>query len=213
MTSYARSVVDQGYISFFCPHIDGSKKPCNREWPYFVVRHVAAMSSDEMKEFDTKLSENFLNKAAGIQRCLGCKTYCMRKRKSDIRVICPICTHKAGGKTYEFCWACSNRWYGSDQRNCGNENCDGTDERVKYLATCERKEIGGVKNVPKYRSCPKCGILIEHATACKHMDCRACKQSFCFVCLKLKNQDNSWPCGSSSARCEVAPPQTVLPGN
>ena len=67
-----------------------------------------------------------------------------------------------------------------------------------------------VPNVPSVRACDKCGSLINHKEACKHMKCR-CGYEFCFICLgKLDEKTGMWPCGLFSTSCQVAPRQTTV---
>jgi hypothetical protein len=53
---------------------------------------------------------------------------------------------------------------------------------------------------PQYRACVHCMTIIEHREACKHMSCKCCKKSFCWVCLSTI-RNGSWPCGSFNEYC------------
>ena len=56
MSQYARSLLEQGHHTFQCPHIDESGNVrCTRVWEWFMVRHVAALSDDEMLDFERLL--------------------------------------------------------------------------------------------------------------------------------------------------------------
>ena len=86
----------------------------------------------------------------------------------------------------------------------------GSDLRVQMLQNCGNKDVVGV-STPSLRACPHCGALVQHIEACKHMNCPACKQNFCFICLKVPSS-GSWQCGSYNAKCTPAPRQTRIPG-
>jgi len=83
--------------------------------------------------------------------------------------------------------------------------------KLQELKGCGTKTIASVTGCPNTRACPRCGALIYHIDQCKHMPCTTCGSSFCFVCLGLQNSDKTWPCGSSSDQCYVAPRQTFIP--
>src|SRR6218665_279448 len=153
MTSYCQSVLSRGQFKFYCPSVDeAGKGNCNREWDYFLVRHVACLSTDEMKEFEKKISDNYLKKADGIQICPGCKTWCFKGDDTGNYVRCPLCRKN-------FCWACLRDWFGSSNgQSCGNSDCDGRDSRTRILSNCPTKEIKGCLACPTMRACPKCGM-------------------------------------------------------
>ena len=55
---YARSLVEKGHFDFKCPHVDQrGKSDCPRVWEWFMVRHVAALSSMEMQEYEAMLGK------------------------------------------------------------------------------------------------------------------------------------------------------------
>lgn len=198
LTSFCRSIVDAGKFQFICPYVDKTTQVrCNKEWDYIEVRRFAVLTKEEQKYFETKISENYLQKAMGIQECPGCKSYCERANKKDKRVICKICTKKKGNR-FEFCWSCLHEWKTSGVDKCGNEECGGEDPRIRILRDSPLKDVVGVQT-PSCRACPQCGLLIEHTKACKHMVCR-CGTQFCFICLKLKDSKKGWQCGTYSAK-------------
>eukprot|EP00667_Euglena_gracilis_P016738 EG_transcript_17539 len=69
-----------------------------------------------------------------------------------------------------------------------------------------------IPNAPLRRACPRCGIIIEYESECKHMTCARCKHKFCFACLRDKAGHNDatykWSIGFA---CPVAPIQTRIP--
>ncbi|XP_076104094.1 uncharacterized protein LOC143072860 [Mytilus galloprovincialis] len=212
LTSYCRSLLTAGKYEFRCPYKKSANDPmCAQLWEFFTVRKLAVLKEEERNEFEIKISENYLRKAAGIQECPKCQTYCERRRKRDVRVICPICSKKGIG-LYEFCWYCLKTWIGSGTMQCGNLNCTGEDPRLRILKTCPMKIVVAVPNCPAVRSCPKCGLLIEHTSACKQMVC-PCGQKFCFICLKMADATGKYQCGSFNFKCGVAPIQTTVPGS
>ena len=141
------------------------------------------------------------NRDNSIQHCPECMCYCERISERQNVVRCSQCTQK-NGKPFDFCSLCSLPWTSGHQ-------CCKVNETLDILAKCEETTINGVK-CPGIRLCPKCGVLIEHKEACKHMTCLMCKQEFCFVCLRLKT--SSWQCGSHNSPCEPAPRQTAIVG-
>lgn len=222
MTSFCQSILSAGKFTFNCPYDLGhslrssqnstqsSQRVCNREWPYFVVRHVACLSEEEMKAFEKKASENYMNKAAGVQQCPGCRMWSYRGDTRSNRVRCVVCT-KRNTNPFEFCWACLSEW-DPEAVKCVNADCDGMDSRMRILRNCPEKDLEGRGQMaPSIRGCAKCGMLIEHKKDCKHMVC-VCGYGFCFICLKPRKTDGMWQCGAYSVDCTVAARQTSLPG-
>ncbi|XP_028402932.1 uncharacterized protein LOC114525716 [Dendronephthya gigantea] len=211
LTAYCRSLLTAGKFQFHCPYLGPNNTSyCGKEWDYVDVRRFAVLTEEERREFEKKLSENYLRKAIGIQECPKCKSFCERKSKKDRCVRCPVCTVKEK-KGFDFCWFCLHEWQGSaTNAKCGNTDCTGHDPRLKILQECPKKEIVGVAGCPSRRACIKCGLLIEHIRNCKHMKC-PCGQEFCFICLKSKAA-GKYPCGSFNTKCEVAAVQTQIPG-
>ena len=209
MTEYCRRRLSEGRYTFPCP--DAS---CTQTWEFFLVCHVTHFPAEERIKHEKKLAENYLNKAAGIQKCPGCFNYCRRKDGKNNCVVWPICT-KSNGNNIMFCWACLGEWKEAGAVKCGNDQCDGLDGRIRVLAKCGTKQMLETnQECPMIRCCPKCGTLIEHKQYCKHMDCPTCKHSFCFVCMLGKNPDGkTWTCGENYGVCTLAPRQTVLPGS
>jgi hypothetical protein len=210
LTTYCRSLLSAGKFIFLCPYVDPTNitKRCNKEWSYIEVRRFGVLSDDEQKEFETKISENYLKKAMGIQECPGCESLCERMNPKDKRLTCRICT-KEKGRRFDFCWHCLHEWRDSGTEKCGNEECSNEDHRLRILREAPEKYVVGVKT-PCRRACPQCGMLIEHLAQCKHMVCR-CGVQFCFICLKVKGEDG-WTCGFFNTKCESAPRQTNIPG-
>ncbi|XP_031557708.1 E3 ubiquitin-protein ligase arih1-like [Actinia tenebrosa] len=210
LTSYCRSLLDTGKSRFLCPYLSPDEPPvyCGKEWDYITVRRLAVLTSDEKKEFESKISENFLMKSAGIQECPRCMSMAERPEKK-VRVVCPLCTLRRG-TNFEFCWNCLREWKTTGTKKCGNEDCSGEDPRLKILRECKKKTVIGVENCPAIRACVKCGMLIEHIKNCKQMICR-CKAEFCFICLSTKTK-KGWSCGSYNQACKIAPIQTSVVG-
>ena len=201
-----------GKFEFRCPYKARTDEPfCDYLWEFFIVKKLAVLTKEEIKEFEIKICENYLWKAVGIQKCPGCSSFCERRNKKDQRVICPICTNKKK-KLYEFCWYCLKTWLTSGKTVCGNASCTGQDARLKILQTCPTKTVIGVPMCPDIRACPKCGLLIQHKDQCKQMEC-PCKQKFCFICLKVANENGRYQCGAWNMKCVVAPRQTTIPGD
>lgn len=212
LTTFCRSLLTAGKFEFRCPYKANPGDPfCDHLWEFFVVKKLAVLTKEEIKEFEIKICENYLWKAVGIQHCPGCSSFCERRNKKDRRVVCPICT-KDKKESYDFCWYCLKPWLTSSTTECGNASCTGQDPRLKILKTCPTKTVVGVPMCPDVRACPKCGLLIQHKDACKQMEC-PCKQKFCFICLTVANESGRYQCGSWNTKCVVAPRQTTIPGD
>ena len=210
LTAFCRSLLSAGKFQFICPYVDPQNSSrCNTEWSYIDVRRFAVLTPDEQKEFETKISENYLRKAMGIQECPGCHSLCERLDKKDKRVICKICT-KQKGRRFDFCWNCLHEWTTAGTDKCGNDECSGEDPRLRILREAPLKTVVGVQT-PSRRACPTCGMLIEHLTQCKHMVC-PCGNQFCFICLKLRGTDGRWNCGTYNSKCKSASRQINIPG-
>jgi len=211
MTDYCRDLLKKGRYRFFCPSTD--PKQCNREWEYFLVRHVARLTPEELQEVEKQVSKNYLKKAQGMQQCPGCQIWCLRAPDTGTCVRCQMCTN-VNGKRFDFCWWCLNTWKADNANQpCGNTGCDGRDARLKTLEMCPTKKINMCDDCPSIRGCPKCGILIEHKEKCGHMDCTNCGDyGFCFICLAEK-KNGKWQCSPWNETCDLAPRQTTLPGS
>ena len=209
LTAYCRSLLTAGKFQFLCPYVDPvNSARCNQEWTYIEVRRYGVLTAEEQKMFETKISENYLHKAMGIQECPGCGSLCERHNTKDKRVVCRVCTDEKKS-TYEFCWNCLHEWRSSGTQDCGNDECGGEDPRLRTLRDAPLKKVVGVETRGT-RACPNCGMLIEHIQACKHMSC-LCGTQFCFICLKMK-AGSTWSCGVFNSKCTPAPVQTSIPG-
>ncbi|CAH1244597.1 UBB [Branchiostoma lanceolatum] len=211
LTTFCESLLTAGKYVFKCPYIDPIEGKCRKEWPYLEVRRLAVLTADERKQFETKISDNYLRKGRGIQDCPKCHSFCGRINKKDKRVVCPLCS-ASDGVEFHFCWHCLHKWVGGGTETCGNDNCSGEDPRLKILRDCTKKTIVSVQDCPAVRACPKCGMLIEHEKDCKHMTC-VCGQKFCFICLKKPDQYGSYQCGSYNSPCEIADVQKTIPAD
>ncbi|XP_035679585.1 uncharacterized protein DDB_G0292642-like [Branchiostoma floridae] len=210
LTTYCESLLSAGKYIFKCPYISPTGGYCGKEWTYLEVRRLAVLTPDEKKQFETKISDNYLRKGMGIQECPKCHSLCERINKKHKRVVCPLCS-ASDGVEFHFCWHCLHQWVGGGIEKCGTAGCSGEDPRLKILRDCKKKTIVGVQGCPAVRACLKCGMLIEHEKACKHMAC-VCGQKFCFICLKPA-QNGSYQCGSYDSKCEIADVQKTIPGD
>ncbi|XP_002732174.2 putative E3 ubiquitin-protein ligase ariadne-2, partial [Saccoglossus kowalevskii] len=210
LTAYCKNLLTAGKFIFRCPYISPDSVYCGKEWAYVDIRRLAVLTPSEKKEFETKISSNYLRRAQGIQECPKCKSLCERVDVKARRVVCVLCS--ATEIKFEFCWYCLHEWKDvSSVVVCGNSSCSGEDPRLKILRECPKKCIVGVTQCPSRRACPSCGMLIEHETACKHMVC-PCGQKFCFICLTKPNSSGSYQCGTYNSKCRVAEIQTKVPG-
>ena len=72
------------------------------------------------------------------------------------------------------------------------------DKQFEMNDKVEKKKI--IIKEPRVRACPYCNTLIEHDKGCKHMECKNCKKSFCWICLD-KKENNAWKCGGAYDYC------------
>ncbi|XP_033727051.1 uncharacterized protein LOC117316527 [Pecten maximus] len=107
LTAYCEMELKSGKITFRCPYGDG-KEVCGRIWEYPQIRRLGVLTDAEKKEFETRLANNYLNKAVGIQQCPKCFSFCTPIDSKTIRCVCTIC--KKNGKSTEFCWYCLRIW-------------------------------------------------------------------------------------------------------
>ncbi|XP_066282987.1 uncharacterized protein [Branchiostoma lanceolatum] len=199
LTTYCESLLSAGKYVFMCPYIGPSGGYCGKEWPHLEVRRLAVLTAEEKKQFETKISDNYLHKARGWA-------------SRSAPMVCPLCSASDAVVEFHFCWRCLHKWVGGGIEKCGNDNCSGEDPRLKILRDCKRKTIVGVAACPAVRACLKCGMLIEHEKACKHMAC-VCGQKFCFICLTKPTLNGSYQCGLYNSPCEVADVQKTIPAD
>lgn len=206
MTDYCQSIFAHGKHEFICPY-----PGCNVEWQYFLVKHVANLTQQQMKEFEARISKSELSKDKRNQMCPRCQTWCRRDDLVNNCMECPNCTVVQGGRKYLFCWACLCEWKspGLQGNACGYPNC--LDNRIQILSTCPEKMILS-RMAPSVRGCPKCGTLYEYKEFCTQMHCSACNHFFCFYCLKGATTKAGLQCIPYNSTCAVASRQTVLPG-
>lgn len=183
---------------------------CGKEWPFHIIKQYGGAPSTELGQLELGISQNFLAASSEINQCRKCKTYFTRENSSINNVKCVVCSMQQKS-SYYFCWYCLQDWKNPlSSAACGNEGCGDT-VKLEKLRTSGKIKVSysGVETF-KLRACPNCGTIIELASGCKQMHCKACSQDFCFVCLRMKSQ-GSWSCGSNSTVCVAAPPQTVIP--
>lgn len=217
LTGWCRSLMDQGQYEFFCPApVNGTNEKCNKEWPYTEIRKLALLTDEEQADFEETLPRLAAARYCEYKSCPGCQSFVERGDLTNLCVRCAVCAAKKGAM-FEFCWQCLGIWKGRAPRSdrCENEGCANPD--VEKLAACKTITLTQVKTpsgeavqCPSLRSCPTCGLLIEHNTrACKMIICPRCKKEFCFLCLKLKAD-----CLKTSGHfvlCTVAAKQTSIP--
>eukprot|EP00485_Elphidium_margaritaceum_P001716 CAMPEP_0202692492 /NCGR_PEP_ID=MMETSP1385-20130828/6847_1 /ASSEMBLY_ACC=CAM_ASM_000861 /TAXON_ID=933848 /ORGANISM="Elphidium margaritaceum" /LENGTH=681 /DNA_ID=CAMNT_0049348029 /DNA_START=40 /DNA_END=2085 /DNA_ORIENTATION=+ len=198
-----------------------TKPLCGYSWQYKHMKRILAPNNGDKVDLQHKQDQiarltnlellsarNKLQNDCNAQRCYKCDTLYVRrgklgqvKTKADLekryKTKCVFCyaTH--------FCFGCGAQF--DDGHICDDSF---RSELCTILGQAELKNVGSVEQVPSVRCCPHCCQLIYHTDACKHMDCKSCKTSFCFVCLKEK-KNGSWQCGSHSDPCPVAPPQNI----
>nr|XP_020483710.1 potential E3 ubiquitin-protein ligase ariadne-2-like [Labrus bergylta] len=204
LIDWCRRQLDQGKMEFVC----GQPK-CDAVWSFEEVCKMALLTPAETENIDKRLF-NLAKDNLGAKKCPGCKSLVVREDQNDLRVCCTVCTRKKEG--YEFCWQCLKKWTGPSEHAdyCANRGC--VNQPLEILRKCPEinfKDVKMVTGCPSVRACPTCGFLIEHnGNKCNHIKCPRCKEEFCFVCLKL-----SADCDSYFRACNdgVAPRQTSIP--
>ncbi|XP_059932877.1 uncharacterized protein si:ch211-212k18.15 [Gadus macrocephalus] len=214
LTGWCRSLLDQGQYTFKCPAPTEGTEQCGAEWPYTEVRRLAALTAEEMLDFEMKLGRLAAARFCDFKACPGCKTYVEREALDNLCFRCTIC--KGSGKpTKQFCWQCLKPWKGRAPRSdrCDNDDCSDKDlELLKGCGTITMSQVAGVGPVPSIRACPTCGLKVEHdKTGCKNILCPRCKVEFCFVCLKLTGQCLQTSCYFIACSSGIAPRQTAMP--
>jgi len=221
LTSWCKSLIDDGKVEFFCPAITDSttNKRCNKKWNYDEVKRIALLNELETEYFEKKLSVNSLKTHVDLKQCPNCNSFVERLNLNNLRVKCTLCS-KLLKKSYEFCWQCEREWTNptsvTADTTCGRENCF-YQKDLFILSNCKFIKLSRCTNlpdIPSIRACPTCGKLIEHnGAACKNIVCPRCSVEFCFACLETtKNCQKTSP-RSWYGKClkHVAPVQTSIP--
>ncbi|XP_069102395.1 E3 ubiquitin-protein ligase ari-1.1-like [Argopecten irradians] len=196
---YCWNKLTEQWTSFKCFAYDEDEQRCDWEWFFPEVAENACLSNDERVLFESRINRNWVNLTAGVRECPFCRCVCSRQKPNEARVLCVYCK-EAEKPSFEFCWYCLYPW--KEGHSCSK------DAAQQILSTCARKEIVKVPGCPSIRACPKCNMLIEHKDQCKHMDCRNCRNTFCFICLDVRGE-RGFTCGSYNTKCTVAPIQKV----
>eukprot|EP01084_Bolivina_argentea_P118974 211027_1 len=174
---------------------------------------IANMTEQENLKFSTIIKQR---KEGIYQLCPHCKGKCERKlikqlnskdKRNQVlawKIKCNNCSKP------EWCWNCAREWKLNDSTyKCGNDECKFVSEINELLANCEMSKPSGLNTeAPEMRACPTCLSLIIRTTGCKHVRCRTCETDFCFLCLKLRDKEKGWQCGSYTDACVFAPKQT-----
>jgi len=221
LTSWCKSLIDEGKLEFFCPAIvdQNTNKRCNKKWTYDEVKRKALLNELETEYFEKSLSENSLKNFVDFKQCPRCKSFIERLNLNNLRVKCTLCT-KMSRRNYEFCWQCEREWNytcnNQSSTTCGRENCVFQKDLV-ILSNCKLIKLSGCSNlppIPSIRACPSCGQLVEHnGAACKNIICHKCGVEFCFACLETTKVCQKLNPRSWYGECfkNVAPIQTSIP--
>ena len=192
--------VNYNNAKLVCPY-------CEKEWDLIQIQKAVGMNEFSDADFNAvskKMSQNYINREPGIRECPGCQSYCIREDQTKNKFYCLICAME--NKQAEYCFQCSLPWKNDNSFvDCGNQNCESANP-LSLLPKASRKEIGTIENCPSLRMCPGCAAIIEHEDGCNMMHCEKCGTDFCFICLTLDNE-----CESYSDTCTAAPIQTTIP--
>lgn len=69
---------------------------------------------------------------------------------------------------------------------CTNQSC----QVVSLLLTCEEvtDSSSRVYRCPLFRACPKYHDVMMHQKGCKYVFCVQCHHSYCFICLRTRQE-------------------------
>uniref|UniRef100_A0A1X7U2D1 Protein kinase domain-containing protein n=1 Tax=Amphimedon queenslandica TaxID=400682 RepID=A0A1X7U2D1_AMPQE len=211
LTAYCRSLLSQHKSKFTCPAITDSGKHCNKEWEYAEVRLAALLTEEENIYFESKMSEHALSLLSDIKECPLCRTFAERIDANNPCAKCHACSTRKGYE-YTFCWYCLEEWKEApSSKKCGNPLCIHPD--LLSLRDAPDVILCG-KSVPNRRACPTCGKIVEIIpVGCKFVLCPRCKNEYCFLCLKSKNNCLKAAPQSWFKECaeDVASKQTYIP--
>ncbi|XP_034532870.1 uncharacterized protein LOC117807632 [Notolabrus celidotus] len=214
LTDWCLRLLKEGKYKFRCPAVDeATNRVCNKLWSYQEVRRLADLTVEEMVYFEETMARLVAADYLEIKPCPQCKTNVERLDLANLCVVCTICTADQK-RTYQFCWQCLKTWKGPGPRSdrCDNKGCVNND--LHLLQTCKSISLPAVKGVtdcPSVRSCPKCGMRVEHSQEnCKNIKCPRCHREFCFVCLKRKSECSKTSTPFQICPSGVAPRQTSI---
>jgi len=189
--------LEKGEPYLFCDQTGCSDygKQWSIEWITFIVNFGA--NEKNVYYFLTNLNVACLFDSKK-KRCTNCDCILFKTSTyNDDRVSCPICFAQ------DFCWLCEKSWnntYEPHINECPLKPIILEPERKTILAAGHI--YGVIKDVPLTRLCPRCGFLIQHAEACRHMTCLKCHHEFCLACLER------WKL-CKKKECIVAPIQKI----
>jgi len=95
----------------------------------------------------------------------------------DPQIIWDFCMECDEG--HQFCARCKNEgWHPP-------EECKKYDEQLMEQIKSKNKKVEQT-----YKTCPKCGVIIEKNDGCNHMKCINCTFEFCWICLERFEEDH-----------------------
>lgn len=156
---------------------------CSSEWTMKTLRGSTDLTKSQLEQIDEGFTRNYCLKMPGVVTCRGCNTVWSSNTMTDnLCSSCAVKRHDGGKKA-----------------------------TVELLANCPVKIVDHAAACPKLRSCPKCGIVIEHESACRRVQCNNCQTMFCFICLAVRSPTCSeyYPCLVQP--CATAARQTYIP--
>lgn len=203
MTQFLRSLLKERKLKIECPGYDKNGNSCGGIWEFAVCKKIGVLSQTEIEEFEDGFAKIYMSQILKYQECPKCKSFIEKPIEiPHNRVYCLFCKLKCK-QSQDFCWICLKPWITQNTTKCGNENCVISNDIIEILSSCRTIKINDVNDVPAIRACPNCKTLIEHKSDCKHIQCNSCKVNFCFICLKMK-VNNEWQCGTYKDVCTVA---------
>lgn len=120
MTQFVRSLVQNNLYRIICPSYKPDGSRCSCEWDYALCRTIGVFTQEEILEFETGLSKNWI--LENTIECPKCKENLYKGGLEMNRVRCPRCNYG------DFCVSCCKKWIGNTNNICGNQGCIIIDE-------------------------------------------------------------------------------------
>eukprot|EP00053_Salpingoeca_punica_P007238 m.66636 g.66636 ORF g.66636 m.66636 type:complete len:514 (-) comp14058_c2_seq1:212-1753(-) len=126
------------------------------------------------------ITVDIIEKALPPERYKRYRRFLMLRSNRDVRA-CPHCdtlqSHDPSKGSLIVCKKCSKEFCFYHSNAHPGRTCV---EYMEHPPPEERLSIDFINQTSK--PCPTCGVAIEHAGGCAHIDCRTCGVDFCWTC-------------------------------
>jgi len=150
-----------------------------------------SFNPEEITGLADRVNQVNFNRSLFLRQCRECLQHCSRTDTSNCRIYCPTCSISKF-RPYHFCCVCLEEWRGPPEGAWRGLWKPWPPSRRRWAAADSgwlHDEKGSRVFVPIIRACPHCGTLAQHMAACRHIQCRGCGFTFCFVCLKQQGPE------------------------